>query len=102
MLILFWLVWYVSGPVCEFFDYWDPPRQEVHDVLFYGGGGITLIAAGFAIALSLCQRLRERFAHAVRLRSLAFQPLGLFRLNLIALVEPQAASVHSPPLPLRI
>jgi len=102
MLVLFWLVWYITGPVCETFDYWDPPQQEMHDVLFYGGGGITLVAAGFAIAISLCQRLRERFARAVRLRTLAFQPLVLFYSNLITLLESRAASVHSPPVPLRI
>jgi len=102
MSVLFWLVWYISGPVCETFDFWDPPQQEVHDVLFYAGGGITLVAAGLAIALGLCQKLRDCIARALRLRSPAFQPLALFRANLITFPGSPAASVHSPPAPLRI
>ena len=102
MLVLGWLVWYISGPVCEFCDFWDPPLQEVHDVLFYGGGGITLIAAGFAIALGLAQKLRDCCARVVRSRRLPFRPIELFRADLIIFLQTSDTSVHSPPLLLRI
>ena len=101
MLVLFWLAWYVSGPVCEWFDFWDPPRAEMHDVVFYAGGGITLVAAGFGLALALYRKLRQR---SLCRRSNSQNPLPLvvkfsfagpsirFSLNVN----------HSPPIPLRI
>ncbi|MGH9376735.1 MAG: hypothetical protein ACRD1J_11340 [Terriglobia bacterium] len=101
MVVLFWLVWYISGPVCEFFDFWDPPQQEVHDVLFYAGGGITLVAVGFAFTLAVQRKFRERWAranaadrHRPSTTPLSRTPVAFYALPI--------TSIHSPPLPLRI
>ena len=102
MLVLFWLVWYVTGPVCETFDYWDPPRQELHDVLFYGGGGITLVAVGFAISIALFHKLRERCACPPQAGRISVRPPATLPADLVNLLLLPAAFIHPPPALLRI
>lgn len=102
MLVLLWLVWYLCGPACEMFDFWDPPREEVHDVLFNAGGGVVLLGAGFGLALALFLKLRMRWRRIARqsgwLRLDAaidhrFEPLSCTL---------SATRIHSPPILLRI
>lgn len=99
--VLFWLGWYLSGPVCETFDFWDPPRAEMRDVQRNASGFVTLIAAIFCVAIFFIRKWRERCS---------FLP-GAIRRCLLALtvylpafaVAATPASSHSPPLlPLRI
>ena len=102
MLVLFWLGWYLCGPVCEMVDFWDPPLEEVHDVLFNAGGGIALFAAGIGFALALFRKFRKQCS---RLRPTGFGrylPLVL-NFSLHPLFTPLfAIPIHSPPVPLRI
>lgn len=99
--VLIWLGWYLSGPVCETFDFWDPPRAEFHDIKRNAGGYVTLIAAAFCIAVFFIRKWRDRcsFLPGV-LRSSVLPPA----FHAWAFVIPSTpASAHSPPLsPLRI
>lgn len=101
-LVLFWLVWYLCGPACEMFDFWDPPREEVHDILFNAGGGVALFAAGFGLALALLFKFRKRYLRRGReafgpylLLALSFCTAALFTSLL-------TTPIHSPPVLLRI
>lgn len=102
MLVLFWLVWYLCGPACEMLDFWDPPREEVHDIFFNGGGGVALLAGGFSIALALYLKFRKRYMGRRRATGRIQTPLaqGFF---FSAPCDPLlTTSIHSPPAPLRI
>jgi len=94
--VLLWLGWYLSGPLCETFDFGDPPRVEVHDIERNAGGVPVLIAAIFSFAIFVIRRLRERclfLAQVLRGQSL----LLVFCLPLFSVAT--CASSHSPPLP---
>ncbi len=100
IIVLLWIGWYAVGPAAETFDYWDGPHQELHDILFNAGGGVTLIACAFSFVILQTKKLRERCSpphHSVRTRIVAsiFEPF---------VFEPRLslASIHSPPIPLRI
>jgi hypothetical protein len=99
-LVLFWLGWYLSGPVAETIDIWDPPTEEMRDVLRNVGGIVVLVAAAVCIGLQLLRRLREGFgylAEALRYHSL---PVMLPLTFCLPFRAPLAT--HSPPVPLRI
>lgn len=99
--VLLWLGWYLSGPVCETFDFWDPPRAEMHDVKRNAGGYATLIAAIFCFAFLILRQWRKRcsFLPGQLQRCL---PVLISYLPIFAAPATPTAS-HSPPLlPLRI
>lgn len=100
ILVLLWLGWYLSGPVAETIDFWDPPTEEMHDVLRNAAGTAVLVAAAVCIGIVLLRKLREGFeylAQAFRQHSL---PLTSTTPVYLPLTAPFAT--HSPPLPLRI
>src|SRR5262249_38793043 len=99
-LVLFWLGWYLSGPVAETIDFWDPPTEEMRDLVRNAGGAVVLVAAAVCIGIVLLRRLREGLrclAETFRQRSL---PLTFTTPLCIPLAAP--TPTHSPPLPLRI
>ena len=99
--VLLWLGWYLSGPLCETFDFWDPPRAEIHDIERNAGGAVTLVAAIICFAIFVMRKWRERFSSLARTLQDRFLPLNLY---LPVFATPAAhTSSHSPPLlPLRI
>jgi hypothetical protein len=100
LIALLWLGWYLSGPLCETFDFWDSPEQEIGDVARSTGGIATLIAAVACFGIALFRKLCERclsFASTLRRRLLPQAFGSPFFLNLAA-----PALSHSPPLLLRI
>jgi hypothetical protein len=99
-VVLFWLGWYLSGPVAETIDFWDPPTEEMHDLLRNAGGTAVLVAAAVCIGIVLLRRLRANFgyfAEAFRRRSLSLTCTLQVCLPLTA-----PTATHSPPIPLRI
>ncbi|MGH9470032.1 MAG: hypothetical protein ACRD1N_06800 [Terriglobia bacterium] len=99
--VLLWLGWYLSGPLCETFDFWDPPRAEVHDIQRNAGGAVGLVAAIFGFAIFLIRKWRERCSFLPEVLRGCFLSLS-FYLPIFA-VPTTPASSHSPPLlPLRI
>jgi hypothetical protein len=100
IVILLWMGWYLTGPLAETVDRWDGPRQEIHDILFNAGGGVTLVACAFSLAVLQARKLRERCS----------QPLGTNRLQpfIVALLLPSClpfavdVATRSSPPPLRI
>lgn len=99
--VFLWLGWYLTGPACETFDFWDPPRAEMHDVKRNAGGVATLVAAIFCVAIFLIRKWRERCSFLPG----AIQPwlLALMFYLPVFAVPATPASSHSPPLlPLRI
>ena len=97
IVVLLWIGWYLSGPAAETFDYWDGPSQEVHDVMFNAGGGVTV--AAFALFLILRSKtLRKRFT--CPLRSVCLLVVSYTtKLVVFGSRLPLSAS-HSPPVPL--
>jgi len=99
--VLLWLGWYLSGPLCETFDFWDPPQAEVHDIERSAGGSVTLVAAIFCFAIFLIRKWRERCLFLAGVLWSNFLSLTFY---LPAFAAPAAPVFsHSPPaLPLRI
>lgn len=99
-LFLFWIGWYISGPTAETFDFWDTPRQEMHDIARSGSGIVLLVGTALAVALDQIRRLRKRLW--LNLRPLF--GLILVRIELPATMAVLAILVpsHSPPIQLRI
>lgn len=97
--ILLWIGWYVSGPVAETFDYWDTPHQEVHDIMFNAGGGVTVGACAFFLIFWVRNRRKPcatpQRSVCARVVDSIFQPVVFEPRHLLA-------SNHSPPIPLRI
>ncbi len=100
VVVLLWLGWYISGPVAETFDFWDGPRQEVHDILTNASGRLTLFACGFCLILFEARKLRARYSLS---RKSAYLRKGAPAVLHIA-CEPVRllTPIHSPPTPLRI
>ncbi len=99
--VLLWLGWYLTGPLCETFDYWDPPRAEVHDIQRNAGGAVTLVAAILGFAIILIRKWRQRCSFLPGVVCGLLLPLIFCLLDFAASATP--ASSHSPPLlPLRI
>jgi hypothetical protein len=96
--VLLWLGWYLSGPVCETFDFWDPPRAEVHDIQGNAGGAAVIVAAIFCFALFLIRKLRERCFFRASFLPGCSQLLScqVLRLAVRAGLSPPLS--HSPPL----
>jgi len=99
-LVLLWLGWYLSGPVAETIDFWDPPTEEMHDVLRNAGGAVVLVAAAVCIGIVLLRRLREGFGYLAEAFRQHFLPLTFTTTGCLPLTLPIAT--HSPPIPLRI
>ena len=98
--MLFWIGWYLAGPLAVTIDCWDGPRQEIHDILFNAGGGVTLVACAFSLVMLQAKKFRdscslpyhgERAPIAADLLGPAFAPL-----------DPFTVFIHSPPTTLRI
>jgi hypothetical protein len=101
ILVLLWLGWYISGPVCEAIDSWDPPREEMHDVARSAGGVATLLASIFCLAILLFRKWCERYLFPARSVCGGLKPLTFQLLSFGGVGRP--ASFHSPPLsPLRV
>jgi hypothetical protein len=100
ILVLLWLGWYISGPLCETIDFWDTPHEEMRDVMRSAGGAATLVAAIFCFGILLFRKWRERYAFLARSLRGRFAPLTL---DLRTFTLPRASAPSpSPPLPLRI
>ena len=100
IVILLWMGWYVTGPLAETLDRWDGPRQEIHDILFNAGGGVTLVACAFSLAALQARKLRERCSLPVSV--FWRQPLSLAFFSPVCLPLSQDIATHPPPSPLRI
>lgn len=99
--VLLWLGWYLSGPVCETFDFWDPPRAEMRDVERNASGYVTLVAAIFWVAIFLIRKWRECCSFLPGASQRCLLALTFYLSSFAVLATP--ASSHSPPLlPLRI
>lgn len=95
ILVLLWFGWYLTGPLCETIDFWDTPREEMHDVMFHAGGGVTLLAAVLCFGMVVFRKLRERCSNIARAMRLRIQPLSLSPILLSNMAV--AAPAHSPP-----
>ena len=100
IVILLWMGWYLTGPVAETIDRWDGPRQEMHDILFNAGGGMTLFACAFCVVIHQARKMRERCSRPQG--ALELQPSGLILALPACFALLPDASTHSPPAPLRI
>jgi hypothetical protein len=100
IFVLLWLGWYLSGPVAATIDFWDPPTEEMRDVLRNAGGTAVLVAAAVCIGIVLFRKLREGFGYLARAFCQRFLPLTFTTPIGLPLTLP--ISTHSPPLPLRI
>ena len=98
ILVLVWLGWYLSGPVVETIDFWDPPTEEIRDVLRNAAGTVVLVAAAVSIGIALLRKRREGLGY---LRQ-AFRPHFVTFMTPVCLPLTAPTATHSPPLPLRI
>jgi len=100
VFFLLWFGWYLSGPVAETIDFWDPPTEEVHDVQRNAGGTVVLVAAAVCIAILLLRKSRALFRQIAGLVRQHFSPLSWSPSG----CPPLTLSVptDSPPLLLRI
>jgi hypothetical protein len=100
VLFLLWLGWYLSGPIAETVDSWDPPQEEIRDVMRNAAGVATLFVVVISVGIAVFRKLRQRCALAARVVCAQLSPLNLDGLVLLPL--PAATPAHSPPSPLRI
>ena len=100
MIVLLWIGWYVTGPLAETLDHWDGPHQEIHDILFNAGGGVTLIACAFSLVVLQARKLKESCA-LPRNSERALAADGTLG-PVIAELRLSTTSIHSPPFPLRV
>ena len=101
ILVLLWLGWYLSGPVCEALDFWDTSQDELQDIVFHASGALVLVAAVFCAANLLSYKLR-RFILAIA-RLLQSRHIDLVPLeSAIPMRLVLSAGEHSPPTALRI
>lgn len=100
VLVLFWLGWYLCGPIAETFDFWDPPREEMRDVERNAGGLMTLLAIVVCFGIAAFRKLRARCLSLGEILSIRFVVL-IFYLPSLTFSAVRTLS-HSPPLSLRI
>src|SRR6516165_2507718 len=96
VFVLLWFGWYLSGPVAETIDFWDPPAEEMRDVLRNAGGTVVLVAAAVCIGILLLRKSRALFR---QIAELVHQHLSA--LNWPPSVCPLltlSVPTHSPPL----
>ena len=100
VFVLLWFGWYLSGPVAETIDFWDPPTEEMRDVQGNAGGAMVLVAAAVCIGILLLRKSRALFR---QIAELVHQHLSALTWS-PSVCPPQTLSVptHSPPLLLRI
>ena len=100
VFFLLWFGWYLSGPVAEMIDFWDPPTEEMRDVQRNVGGAIVLVAAAVCIGILLLRKSRALFRQIAGLIRQLFSHLTWSP----SVCPPLTLSVltHSPPLLLRI
>jgi purine-cytosine permease-like protein len=99
--VLLWLGWYLSGPIAATFDFWDPPREEMHDVQRNAGGLVTFLALVACFGIAAVRKLRQRSRYLATVAASLSLAL-IFRLSASLLLAIPTSS-HSPPLlPLRI
>jgi hypothetical protein len=68
LLVLLWLGWYISGPLCETVDTWDAPHEELRDIAFNAGGALGLMAAAFSAGAAVLRKVRQLCRAATRCR----------------------------------
>jgi hypothetical protein len=100
ILILLWLGWYLSGPLAATIDFWDPPNEEMHDLLDNAGGLPILGVLAVCVGIALSQKLQHCVRHLARAIRCFFWST-VFE-QVLDLACPPAAPAHSPPIPLRI
>jgi hypothetical protein len=101
IVVFFWLGWYISGPLCATFDFWDPPSEEARDVQRNAGGAVTLVAAIFCFAVCSIRKLCQRCSFQARALWGWLPPLSFCFPTPVTTAKPPSS--HSPPLsPLRI
>jgi hypothetical protein len=100
VLFLLWLGWYLSGPIAETIDSWDPPQEEIRDVMRNAGGLATLFAAVVYMGMTLLRKLRQRCALIAKVVCARLSAPNLD--GLVLLSRSVATPAHSPPSPLRI
>ena len=100
VFVLLWFGWYLSGPVAETIDFWDPPTEEMRDVQRNAGGAIVLVAAAVCIGILLLRKSRALLRQIAGLVRQHFSPLTWSP----SVCPPLTLSLltHSPPLLLRI
>lgn len=101
VLVLLWLGWYLSGPVCEMVDSWDTPPEEIQDIAFHSGGVLGLVAAAFSVGVALARKVRtlcRALARPARTPRVTVTELRL-PVRITFMLSPQGIS---PPAPLRI
>ena len=59
ILFLFWLGWYLSGPLFAMVDSWDSPQEEMSDMVWSASGVLSLLAAGVCIGMFVFRKFRE-------------------------------------------
>jgi hypothetical protein len=99
-LIMLWLGWYLSGPVAEVIDSWDPPREEMHDVMRNAGGLTTLLVVGICFGLAGLGRFRDCCKYFARRIGRRLSFIILKPATFLPVVVP--LPTPSPPIPLRI
>ncbi len=100
ILVLLWLGWYLSGPLAATIDFWDPPGEEMRDLLRNAGGLPILGVLAVCVGIALLRKLQQCLKHLARVIGQFFQPATFEQV--IVLARPPAAPAHSPPTPLRI
>jgi|SRR6516225_9487229 len=100
VFFLLWFASYLSGPVAETIDFWDPPTEEMRDVQRNAGGAMVLVAAAVCIGILLLRKSRALFSQIAGLVRQHFSPVTWSP----SVCPPLTLSVltHSPPLLLRI
>ena len=100
VFVLLWFASYLSGPIAETIDFWDPPAEEMRDVQRNAGGAVVLVAAAVCIGILLLQKSRALFRQIAGLVRQHFSPLTWSP----SVCPPLTLSLltHSPPLLLRI
>ena len=80
IVFVFWLGWYLTGPLAETFDFWDTPQEEMTDLASSVDGALVWAAAAICLAILVsrqfckcCSYLAE--AGLLDLLSLIFVPL---------------------------
>lgn len=100
IVVLLWLGWYISGGVCDFFDYRDTARKELHDNINTAGGKAIVIAVVFCFGILITRKWRERQSLRSGVLQNNFRPLTL-NFPEFTLVR-ASSSTASPPSPRRI
>src|SRR6516225_5785148 len=67
VFFVLWFASYLSGPLAETIDFWDPPTEEMRDVQRNAGGAMVLVAAAVCIGILLLLKAPSLFRHIAEL-----------------------------------